>query len=62
MYEHRLHQVGTISASTAVRRRRVHAARRRVAEMRARMAAAGGPRVTGGYAGGNAGAQHTQSG
>ena len=42
MYEHRLHRVGgTVVVSTAARRRRVHAARRRVAELRARLAADG---------------------
>ena len=39
MYKHRMHLIGTTTTTnTGLRRRRVHAARRRVADMRARMA------------------------
>jgi hypothetical protein len=38
MYTHRLHESGSLSTTSAARRRRVRAARRRTAALRARLA------------------------
>jgi hypothetical protein len=43
MYEHRLHVVGNGTRNNAAVRRRVHAARRRTARMRARLAESQAP-------------------